>query len=108
MYWLTGLLGLALGVAPFVLGYSHNTAAMWTSLVLGIVVVVLSVIEAIDESKQTWEYWVAGGAGILAVIAPFVFGFTTVTWALWATIVIGFLILLISGYEVFTEQTSAH
>lgn len=108
MYWLTGLLGLALGVAPFVLGYRYNTAAMWTSIVLGVVVVVLSAIEAMDESKQTWEYWVAGGAGLVAVIAPFVFGFSTIAWALWVTIVIGFLILLISGYEVYVEQTTAH
>jgi hypothetical protein len=107
MKWLTAILGIALAGAPFVLGYSDNAAAMWTSIVLGAVVVVLSAIEAIDTSGQTWEYWAAGAAGLLAVIAPFVFGFSTITWALLVTVGFGFLILLISGYEVFTEQVTA-
>jgi bacteriorhodopsin len=106
MYWLTGILGLALGGAPFVLGYSDNAVAMWTSVVLGAVVVVLSAIEAMDTGRQTWEYWGAGAAGLLAVIAPFAFGFSAITWALWVTVGFGFLILLISGYEVFTVETT--
>jgi hypothetical protein len=107
MYWLTAILGLALGVAPFVLGYSNNAAALWTSIVLGVAVIVLSGLEVVDQSKRKWEYWAAGVAGLVAIIAPFVFGFSTVTWALWVTVGFGFLILLVSGYEVFTEQTSA-
>ncbi len=107
MYWLTAILGLALGVAPFVMGYSNNPAAMWTSIVLGVVVIVLSALEAIDEHARKWEYWALGAAGVLAVIAPFVFGFTTITYAFWIMIGFGVLMILISGYEVFTEQATA-
>jgi hypothetical protein len=106
MYWLTGILGVALGAAPFVLGYSDNSAAMWTSIGLGAVVIVLSALEAFEVNKQKWEYWVAGAVGLLAVIAPFVLGFSTITWAMWATVGFGALIILISGYEVFTEQVT--
>jgi hypothetical protein len=107
MYWLTGILGLAFGIAPFILGYSNNPTAMWTSIGLGAVVVILSAIEAVDETKGRWEYWLAGIAGLAAVIAPFVFGFSTITWALWVSVAFGLLILLISGYEIFAEQTTA-
>jgi bacteriorhodopsin len=76
MYWFTGILGLAMAVAPFALGYSDNTFAMWTSVILGLAVLLASLFEALDERKAKWEWWVTGIAGILAVIAPFVFGFT--------------------------------
>ena len=35
MYWLTGVLGLILVVAPFIMGYTENLAALWTSIILG-------------------------------------------------------------------------
>lgn len=106
MYWLTAVLGVALGIAPFLLGYRDQPVAMWTSIVLGVVVAILSLIEAMDERAHKWENWAVGAAGLLAIIAPFAFGFTTLTMAMWVTIGFGLLVLLIAGYEVFTEQTS--
>jgi len=101
MYWLTGILGLALAVAPFLLGYSNHQMAMWTGVILGIVVLAASIFEALDESHAKWEWWIAGIAGLLAVIAPFVFGFSTLATALWVTIVLGIVVLVAAGYEVF-------
>jgi hypothetical protein len=102
MYWVTGVLGLALIVAPFVLGYSDNTTALWASIVLGVVVAGVSLFEAWDKAR--WEYWVAGAAGVLAVLAPFVLGFTAVTAALWASLILGAIIVILAGYEVFAVR----
>lgn len=101
MYWFTGLLGLAMAIAPFVQGYQANPVAMWTSIVLGVVVFAASVMEAMDVKHAQWEWWVAGVAGILAVLAPFVFGFTAVTVALWTLLLLGVIIVILAGYEVF-------
>lgn len=108
MKWLTGILGLAMAFAPFIFQYSSHAVAMWTSIGLGAVVIVLSLLEVLDESPRHWEYWVAGLVGVAAVAAPFAFGFTALTWALWLMIGFGLLMILISGYEVYTEQTSVH
>jgi hypothetical protein len=112
MYWLTAILGLAMAVAPFALGYRDNTFAMWTSVVLGVIVLLASLYEAMDERKAKWEWWVAGIAGILAVIAPFVFGFTLMTmafWtmAFWTMIVLGAVVFILAGYEVFFVEQPA-
>lgn len=101
MYWLTGVLGLGMAVAPFAFGYNTNSLAMWTSIVLGLIVALVSFYEAMDESKAKWEWWVVGIAGILAVIAPFVFGFTLTTIALWTFIALGAIVFIVAGYEVF-------
>lgn len=101
MYWLTGLLGIAMAIAPFVLGYRDNSTAMWTSVILGIVVLVASAVEGMDMQQAKWEWWVAGIAGVLAVLAPFVFGFTALTMALWTFIILGVVVAILAGYEVF-------
>lgn len=104
MYWLTGILGLAMAVAPFALGYRDHTFAMWTSVILGVVVLLASIYEGMDERQAKWEWWVVGLAGILAVIAPFAFGFTTMTMAFWAMLILGALVAILAGYETFFVQ----
>jgi phosphoglycerol transferase MdoB-like AlkP superfamily enzyme len=101
MYWFTGLLGIAMAIAPFVQGYRDNTMAMWTSIILGVVVLAASIIEGMDVNEGKWEWWVAGVAGILAVIAPFAFGFTSLVAAMWTFIILGIVIVVVAGYEVF-------
>ncbi|MEZ4867495.1 MAG: SPW repeat protein [Caldilineaceae bacterium] len=101
MYWFTGLLGIAMAIAPFVLGYRDNTMAMWTSIVLGIVVLAASAVEGMDMKQAKWEWWVAGLAGILALLAPFVFGFTALTVALWTCLILGVVVVILAGYELF-------
>jgi uncharacterized membrane protein HdeD (DUF308 family) len=101
MYWFTGLLGIAMAVAPFVLGYQDSPMAMWTSIVLGVVVLAVSIYEGMDVKQAKWEWWVAGVAGILAIIAPFVFGFSTLVAALWTFVILGVVLVILAGYEVF-------
>lgn len=104
MYWFTGLLGLLMVVAPWVLGFSDNTSAMWASIALGAVLFVLSAVEAYQKGEVMWEYWLAGLVGLVAIIAPFVLGFSTLTAALWSMIVLGGLALILSGYEIFARR----
>jgi len=101
MYWVTGILGAVMAGAPFALGYNTHSGAMWTGVVLGVIVLLVSIYEAMDESKAKWEYWIAGIAGVLVVGAPFVLGFTTVSAALWTTLILGLVLLILTGYEVF-------
>jgi hypothetical protein len=100
MFWITGLLGLALGVAPWILGYSNNETAMWTSVGVGAVMLLVSAYKALAQDNQKWEYGIIGLAGLAAVAAPFVLGFTALTVAMWTVIGAGVLAVLISGYEV--------
>ena len=75
MFWLIGLLGVVLILAPFVLNYRDDANAQWSHVILGVVILVAAVIEALDRSTSNWEYWVAGVAGVVADAAPFLFNF---------------------------------
>ena len=103
MYWFTGFLGVLMVIAPWALRFSDNTTALWTSVALGAVLFVLAAVEAYQKGEVMWEYWGAGLIGVLAILAPFVLGFSALTIALWSLIVLGGLALIASGYEVFTH-----
>lgn len=103
MYWLTGILGVALAIAPFVLGYTSQPAALWTSIIAGLGVVMVSVLEATAHDKENWEYWIAGILGIAALAAPFVLGFNTITTAMWTSVIAGGLIAVFAGTRLFTR-----
>lgn len=105
MYWITGVLGLILAVAPFVFGYDVNTAALWTSLLVGGATVLVSVIEAAQNDKKNWEYWTVGILGLLTVTAPFMFGFSGLTNARWTSIVVGLLITLFAGTRLTASRS---
>lgn len=100
MYWMTGILGLILVMAPFVFGYSSNAPALWSSILVGLATIVISWIEGAKHDKESWEYWTAGTLGVIAVSAPFVLGFGSVTAALWTSVVIGVLIALFAGTKL--------
>lgn len=104
MYYVTGFIGLLLLVAPFVLGYTHNAAAFWTSLLIGAGVLLVSTVEGVVTRPGKWEYWVAGIMGLVALLAPFVFGFSSITQAFWATILAGAVLMLVSGIEVYSSD----
>ncbi|MGE5042346.1 MAG: SPW repeat protein [Candidatus Levyibacteriota bacterium] len=97
MYWITGILGLALAVAPWVLNYTGNGVALWSSVILGGLTVIASLIEGAQHDRAAWEYWAAGILGILAIISPFALGFSAYSTAMWTTVVLGVLIAIFAG-----------
>lgn len=103
-YWLISILGLALVVAPFVLGYTDEATPLWTSLILGAVVTLSAGYKAWVKDRARWEEWLAGLAGLLAVIAPFVLDFTDQDGALWANVILGAAVAILAGYIVFLRR----
>jgi formate hydrogenlyase subunit 3/multisubunit Na+/H+ antiporter MnhD subunit len=101
MSWLTLILGLFLGVAPWLLGYSDNSTALWTSVVLGTIIALVALYKVMIHDTAKWEYWVAGVAGFVAVFAPFVLGFTVEATAMWTTGVVGLVVFFVALYELF-------
>jgi hypothetical protein len=102
-YWMTGVLGLGLVVAPFVMGYSGNTPALWTSIVIGVAVLAVSAIRAMRQEIVDWEYWAAGLLGLAAVVSPFVFHFRGLTPALWSELILGTTVSVLAGYRAFED-----
>lgn len=106
MYWITGILGAAMIIAPFIFGYSDNTAALWTSISIGLIVGVASWLEGIGKDREDWEYWIAELLGLFAIVAPFVFGFSTHSGAMWTSMTMGVLIAIMAGSRLWIGSAS--
>ena len=104
MLWTMSALGLALMLAPFVLNYSSNSAALWTSLILGAVIALVSGYKAVTKDTEEWENWAAGIAGVLAVFAPYVLGFSGIAAALWTNVILGAAVAILAEAQVSTRQ----
>lgn len=90
MFWVTGILGLALGAAPFVLGYADHESALWTSIILGLVVVIASLAGLIARpANEKWEYWTIAAAGLAVFVAPFFFNYADHAEPLWTGLILG-------------------
>ena len=48
MYWIVGILGLAVMAAPFVVGCSNNMIGTWSNFLLGAAVVIVSGVIAAE------------------------------------------------------------
>ena len=105
MYWLTGFAGALLLAAPFIFSYADNTAALWTSIIAGVVVACSSLWEGLEAKKQNWEYWVVGIVGIAAILAPFALGFGNHQTAMWTTIIMGAVFAVLAGGKLWTSET---
>ncbi len=101
MYWIISLLGVLLFIAPFVLGYSANTAALWACIFLGVVVTLSAGYKAVAKDEAKWEIVVVGIAGVLAVLTPFILGFSSNAMAMWTSIILGVVVAALSGWDYF-------
>jgi lysylphosphatidylglycerol synthetase-like protein (DUF2156 family) len=96
MNWVTMVGGAALFLAPFISGYTGTPAALWTSLIMGVLIAVLGYMK---------EYKWAAIAGLLTVVAPWVFGFSGVSAALWNCVTIGGVIAIADGHQGFFKES---
>ncbi len=89
-YWLTGLVGVLLSMAPRALAYNRGVGAFRTNVAFGMGIIALSILRAAaPHDPSNWEYWLIGVLGSMAIVAPFALAFTNMTSALWASVALG-------------------
>ena len=90
MYWTIIILSILLGISPFVLGFSSSVAALWTSLIVGVALLITGIAK--------W-YKAAFVLGIWVFMSPFILGFSSIPGALWTSLVIGAIIAVWTGIK---------
>ncbi len=108
MYWITALLGVVLVSTPFVLGFSDNQPALWTTELIGFTLIGASLLEWAAEGVQRWEYWVLAIAGATSLIAPIFIGFDLLSPSSLTMIICGVIAVGISGYKLFLGRTTEY
>lgn len=95
------VLGAWLVLSPWALGFSGNAAALWTFLVVGVLLLAAS-LGAIFLPRA-WEEWTETVLGVCLVISPWVAGYSTVDAAKADAILSGLVILTLSLWALQDE-----
>ncbi len=106
MYWITGLVGLAFIVAPFILSYNMDLVATSSSVGLGSFAILVSIIKGAIQDASRWEYWVIVLVGLLAIITPFALGFRMEVRPLDASVILGVIAIVLAGYKILTHSST--
>jgi hypothetical protein len=100
--WLNLVLAVLLFVSPWVLGFSGEQVPAWDAWACGVIVAVFSIAALVNFAE--WEEWVNLIVGAWLVISPWVLQFTAVTAALWTAVILGVVILVLAGWEIWSTR----
>jgi hypothetical protein len=96
--WINLLLGIALLISPFVMGFATGTP-MINAVIGGVVIGAIAIAALV--SFTVWEEWLNLLLGLWVVISPWVLGFTEMTTAFQTHVAIGFAVAVLAAIELF-------
>jgi len=101
------LAGIWLIISPWVLGFNHDMAmaALWSTLIGGIVVLVLAAIRLATTGTEGLS-WINLLAGVWLIISPFVLAFTAAQMAMGNAMFLGILVAIFSLWAALGSQTT--
>ncbi len=104
--WIIALVGLLAIVAPFVLGFSTMTAALWSNIIVGILLIIFGVWAALSNRMSTDRTldWINAVLGLWLLISPFVLGSSVIMAALWSDVILGIIALILGVVAALRES----
>lgn len=98
--WLVALTGLWEALAPFILGYSVTTIAMWNAIIVGVVLIILAIWAAVSNQAGVDRNldWINVVLGVWLILAPFVLGYSAVLMAMWNDIIVGVVAIVLAAW----------
>jgi hypothetical protein len=96
--WINLLLGIALLVSPFVMGFATGTP-MINALVGGVIIIAIAIMALVSFAR--WEEWVNLILGLWVLVSPWVLGFTGVTAAFQTHVAIGIAVAVLAAIELY-------
>jgi hypothetical protein len=111
------VVGVLLILAPFILGFANGGAAMWTPILIGLLIIGQSLLTdyelgVMHKIPMSTHLGIDMAAGAVLLVSPFVFGFADLIW--WphilvgaAEIVIALITKRVPGYRTAPQREAA-
>ncbi len=93
------VIGLALVLSPWVLGFSAEQAAAWNAWVVGALIALIAAGALF--AFAAWEEWANLVLGIWAVLSPWILGFAAVSAAMWVHVIAGLIVAVLAGLDLW-------
>jgi hypothetical protein len=102
--WINLGIGVLLFVSPWLLRFTDLVVLSRNAWITGLVIMILSV-SAILALKE-WEEWYDIAIGAWVMAAPLILGFTEVPAVLVAHLILGGLLIVSAGWEIWLVRQS--
>ncbi len=108
--WLVALVGVWEVAAPFALGATATTAYLADAIIVGVALIVLGAWAALSDQRGTDRAldWINAVLGVWLIAAPFVLGYTGVTYALWSDVIVGIAVAVLGGWAAVALGQTHH
>jgi predicted signal transduction protein with EAL and GGDEF domain len=87
------LAGAWLIIAPWALGYSQVSAAVWNDVIVGATIVILAGIRTATPDRYTGVSWTNVVLGVWLLVAPFILVYSAGGAPVWNDIIVGILVV---------------
>jgi hypothetical protein len=99
---LAALIGVWFIVAPWVVNFSDDKGALWTSVIIGAVQVISSLLGFTGSGWTAWQNWISLLAGAWFIIFPFIYSLDT--GETWASVVLGAVTVLLNLWSLAAKK----
>jgi SPW repeat-containing protein len=88
--WLNAILGVWLIISPWVVGYAGHSAALWNTLITGIVILLVAL--AASRTADSSPSWLNVALGVWLIVSPWVLGYSLLEAATANDVVLGVIV----------------
>jgi len=99
--WLGMLLGVLIGLSPWLAGQQDHQVVMWNAVILGALVIALSALEL--SGLQRWEEVGAIVCGLWLIASPFTFGYAEAGALRYWQFALGAAVVLLEVLELWQD-----
>lgn len=96
------LIGVWFALSPWIVGFADHTAAMTSSVVVGIALIAAA-LGAIFVPRA-WEEWTEGILGLWMVVSPWLLSFQTVQPAMVNAVASGLVVMVLALWVLGTDK----
>ncbi|MFF2445098.1 SPW repeat protein [Priestia megaterium] len=101
---LNALIGAWFIIAPWVIDFSNQSGAFWSSIIFGIIQLVASLWGYDKPGWKSWLNWISVLTGIWFVIFPFIYSLTN--GKVWSIVILGLITIIFSLWNLGSNSES--
>ena len=99
--WLGMLLGVLIGLSPWLVGQQDNQAVMWNAIIIGALVIAFAALEL--SGLQRWEEVGQVACGLWLIASPFTFGYAETGALRYWHFALGAAVALIAALQLWQD-----
>jgi hypothetical protein len=99
--WLGMVLGVLIGLSPWLAGQMDSQAVMWNAVVIGALVIALAALELV--ALQRWEEAGEIACGLWLIISPYIFSYAGAGTLRYWHFALGAAVVLLAAAELWQD-----